>query len=97
MALTYAQSAALTTDLDFRGRVKVACLKYAGSIIDEQPNVTAHNTRYKWAQNTFANPDMVAAQVQPPTVMDSAVQGSGAAITDAGLQGAVETVVNKMI
>jgi hypothetical protein len=40
---------------------------------------------------------MMAAQIQPPTVMDPAVQQDGAAITDAGLQAAVEGTVNKFV
>lgn len=95
--MTYEESAALMQDIAFRGRVKVACLKYADSIMIEASNVPAHNARYKWAQNAFMQPDLVAMQVQPPTVMDPGVQSAGAAVTDAALQGAVETVVNKMI
>jgi|SRR5215471_14672590 len=97
MALTYEELAALMVDQAFRGRVKVSCLKFADSIILEQPNVTAHNTRYKWAQNTFANPDATAGQVQPPTCMDAAVKEAGAAITDDALQASVETTVAKML
>jgi hypothetical protein len=95
--MTYTESSALMQDIEFRGRVKVACLKFADSIMIEASNVPAHNSRYKWAQQTFQQPDLVAMQVQPPTVMDGAVQLAGAAITDAALQGAVETVVGKMI
>jgi hypothetical protein len=84
-------------DMAFRGRVKVACLKFADSILIEASSVPAHNSRYKWAQNAFMQPDLVAMQVQPPTVMDPAVQTAGAAVTDAALQGAVEAVVGKMI
>jgi hypothetical protein len=84
-------------DLEFRGRVKVACLKYADSIMIEATSTPAHNSRLRWAQQAFMQPDLVAQQVQPPTVMDPAVQSAGAAVTDAALQGAVEAVVNKTI
>ena len=97
MALTYEESAALMLDMEFRGRIKVACLKYADSIIGEATNIPAHNSRYKWAQSTMQSPDMAAASVQPPTVMDAQVQTDGAAITDSALQGSVEAVVNKML
>jgi hypothetical protein len=97
MALTYDQSAALMTDMAFRGRIKVSCLKYADSIMLEASTVPAHNTRQRWATNCFQNPDMVAQQVQPPTVMDPAVQADGSAILDSALQGAVEGVVNKLL
>ena len=95
--MTYDESAALMTDAAFRGRVKVSALKYADSIFVEASTVPAHNTRERWAQQCFQNPDMVATQLQPPVVMDAAVQAAGSAITDAALQASVETVVNKMM
>lgn len=97
MALTYEESNQLMNDSTFRGRIKVASLKFAGSIFLEPTSTPAHNTRERWAMNTMQNSDMVALQLQPPTVMDPAVQESGAAITDLALQGAVEGVVNKLL
>ena len=95
--MTYTESAALMTDMDFRGRVKVACLKYADSIMNEATGVSGHNTRVRWAQQTMQQPDQVAGQVQPPTVMDGQVQTDGKNVTDTALQGSVEAVVNKML
>jgi len=95
--MTYSESAALTTDPDFRGRVKIACLKFADSIMIEASSVPAHNARMRWSVTTMQSPDMVAMQIQPPTVMDPAVQQDGAAVTDAALQAAVEGVVNKLL
>ena len=95
--MTYEESNALMSDFVFRGRVKVAALKYAGSIMIEADNTPAHNTRLRWANNTYMNPDPVAGQLQPPTVMDPAVQTAGAEIADDALQAAVEGVVNKMM
>lgn len=95
--MTYTESAALMSDVTFRGRVQVAVLKYADSIMIEASSVPAHNTRERWALNAMQNPGMVAAQVQPPTVMDPAVQQDGSAVTDAALQAAVEGVVNKLL
>lgn len=95
--MTYEESAALTVDQQFRGRVKVACLKYADSIMNEANTVPAHNTRLRWATQAFQSPDVTATQIQPPVVMDAAVQADGAEITDAALQGSVEAVVNKML
>jgi hypothetical protein len=97
MPITYDESAALMQDLAFRGRVKVSCLKFADYILNEAPTVPAHNARVRWANTTFQVPEQSAIQVQPPTVMDPAVQTAGAAITDAALQTAVENVVNKML
>jgi hypothetical protein len=95
--MTYTESAALMTDADFRGRVKVSCLKFAQSIMDELGSIPAHNTQMRWATQCFQQPDIVAGQTQPPTVMDPGVQSAGAAIDDAGLQGAVEATINKMM
>jgi hypothetical protein len=95
--MTYEQSAALMVDQTFRGRVQVAALKFADSIMIELGTVPAHNTRERWALNTMQNPQMVAGQIQPAVVMDPAVQTDGSAVTDVMLQGAVEAVVNKLM
>jgi hypothetical protein len=95
--MTYEESAALMVDMEFRGRVKVSAIKYADSIMIEATNVPAHNTRLRWAQATFQNPELAAQQIQPPVVMDGQVQADGAAISDSALQISVETVVNKML
>jgi len=97
MALSYDASAALMGDAAFRGRVKVACLKFATYITGEVATVPAHSTRIKWAQSTMVNPDAAAATVVPSVVMDTQVQTDGAAITDAALQTSVEATVNKML
>lgn len=104
MSLTYDESSTLMNNMAFRGRVKVACLKFAGSIFDEADTVPAHNTRLRWAQQVQQQPDMVAGQVAPPTVMDAAVQAAAIApgngdstIDDNGLQGSVEVTVNKAL
>jgi hypothetical protein len=95
--MTYEEAAALSTDMAFRGRVKVACLKFADSIMIEAITVPAHNTRVRWATNTMQQPDMVAGQIQQPVIIDPAVQQDGSAITDAALQGSVEATINKML
>jgi hypothetical protein len=97
MALSYDQSSDLMTDMKFRGRVKVACLEYATYIADEDPKVPAHNSRFRWAQQCFQQPEIVAQQIQNPVVMDPAVQAAGASITDDALQKAVEGVINRGI
>ena len=95
--LSYEQSAALMNNSIFRGRVKVACLKFANSILDEATSVTGHTSRVKWATATFGYPDQAAQQAQPPTVMDAAVQDAGSDITDDALQASVEVTVLKML
>lgn len=95
--MTYADSSKLMNDFDFRGRIKVALLHYANYILDEAPTVDAHNTRFKWAVQATQQPDITAQQLQPPVVMDSAVQSAGSSIDDATLQSSVETVINKLL
>jgi hypothetical protein len=95
--ISYADSAVLMQDVEFRGRIKVAILRYADYIMAESPAAAAHFTRVRWAQNAVQNPEGAAQQVQPSVVMDTAVQQDGAAIADAQLQVAVETTVNKFL
>jgi hypothetical protein len=95
--MTYDESAALMQDTAFRGRVKVSCLKYADAIMIEAATVIGHNTRMRWASQTFQAPDMAANNLQHAVCIDPAVEAAGAAITDTALQGAVEAVVNKMM
>jgi len=97
MALTYEQSADLMKDQTFRGRVGVACINFARYITDEDPATPAHSTRIRWAQTTLMSPEATVNQVTPTVVMDGAVQADGAAISDANLQTAVETSVNKLL
>ena len=103
MALDYAQTAALMQDVVFRDRTKVACLHYATYISGEDKSVPAHNTRMRWAQNTFASPEQSAVQVMPVLVMDDKVQTAGvdadghSLITDPDLQSAVEASINSML
>lgn len=97
MALTYEQSALLMTDLTFRGRCKVAVLKYADSILSSGRPMPGSNAMLKWAQGTFQAPDQAAMTVQGPVVMDPNVQSYGSDINDDNLQAAVETTVGKML
>ena len=97
MALTYKDSADLMNDFQFRGRIKVAALKFADYVQNEAPGTQGHAARYRWAQQTYLNPEMATMQIHPPVVMDAAVQQDGANITDAALQTAVEGVIAKFI
>ena len=95
--MTYQESSDLMNDFQFRGRIKVAALILADRYLIEAPNTPAHNSRYKWGQNTFLNPEAVSAQLHPAVVMDPQVQTDGANIADDPLKAAVEAVVNKII
>lgn len=95
--MTYEETFELSKDTVFRGRVAVACTKFASYITDEAPSVPAHPTRYKWAQQTLVVPDVAAGVVIPTVVWDPSVQAAGAAVTDPALQSAVEVAVAKLI
>ena len=91
------------TNPTFRGRIKVAALKFSSYIFDEATSTPAHSSRVRWATTTATQPDQSAAQLQPMVTMDGAVQTAGvdekgnSLIDDPGLQTAVESVVNKII
>jgi hypothetical protein len=51
--MTYDESQKLMTDTAFRGRVKVACLRFADAIMNEASTEPEHNTRMKWAQQAM--------------------------------------------
>lgn len=96
--MTYEESAALINDTTFRGRIKVAGLKFSTTILNENPaSVNGHAGRYRWAQQMAQNPDSESARLQPLVVLDPAVQQNGAQIADAALQGAVEAVANQFM
>lgn len=91
--LNYTQSFTLMNDPDFIGRVQVACLAYAQTILLEPANAPAHNTLLRWATTVFAGPNVVAMQVTPAVTLNPNVQQAGSAITDDDLQAAVQAVV----
>jgi hypothetical protein len=103
MALTYDESSKLMMSAAFLGRVKTSVLKFADYVLNEQPNVAGHYARIRWAQGAYANPDAAARTVQPPVVMDPAIQAAAltpegdSTATDQQVQSAVEGVVNKIL
>ena len=94
--MTYEESAALMTDIPFRGRIKVASIKFVTYVFNEASSAQGHAARYRWGQTFITNPDFVSSQIQPMVVMDVQVQADGAEISDANLQTAVEAVINKV-
>jgi hypothetical protein len=97
MTLTYQESAELMRDSMFIDRVMVGCLHYAEYIANEDDATPAHNSRIRWARDVMENPTNVAAKMTPTVVMDPVVQEQGGTISDADLQLAVETAVNKLL
>ncbi len=97
MALTYDESAALMNDPAFRGKVKVAMLRYCDTILIESDSVMGHTSRVRWAQQAMMQPEMWVSQLQPNVVMDPAIQEAGTASTDAQIQAATEAVINKTV
>lgn len=84
-------------DPAFRGKVKVAMLRYTDTILIEPDSTMGHTSRVRWAQQAMQQPEIWVSQLQPSVVMDPAIQESGAAATDAQLQAATEAVINKTV
>lgn len=87
--LTLDESAQLMNDQTFRGRVKAACISFAGSVLAAPGSVSL----FTWAKNCYQNPDGTAAQVVPPAVMNINVQQAGGSIDDNSLLATVQYVV----
>ena len=94
MALSFAESASLMVDPQFRGRIKVACLAYASRILAGQG---ATPPLPSWSIQAYNSPDQIAQNVQPATVMEPGVQSIGGTIDDGGLAFSVENAVQKMV
>jgi len=102
MALSYDQTSALMKDLQFQGKIKVAAVKYSDAIgiIDNQ-SVASRVNLVKWSFRCAQQPDMVANELQPYVVWDPKIQAADidenghSLVSDADLQTAVETTVNK--
>jgi len=94
VALTYEEGNALSQDMTFRGRIKMAGIAYAQSL-SIQPNLSGAQTR--WIQSTMMQPDAMAATLHPNVVLDPNVQASGSAVTDTELQASVQAVANRMM
>jgi len=94
MALTLDESAQLINNTQFRGRVKVAALKYA-SYLALQPNPNL--SRSRWIQQTIQQPDQTAQTITPAVVMNVNVQNLGANIDDDNLMAAVQVVSDQQM
>lgn len=95
MAMTYEESAALMQDPAFRGRVKAACVSYAGTLLATPP--PNNPALFAWAAGTYDNPELATQRVVPPAVMNVNVQTEGPDITDPALLATVEYVVGGLL
>ena len=90
--MDYEESAQLMTDIAFRGRIKVACMRYAQELLSHED---VNLGLLRWAQSVYASPDGAAGQIQPAVVMHDAVQEAGRDISDDNLQYAVNRTVSR--
>ena len=106
MALDYKQSAQLRTNFVFQGRIASAALQFADATLSKTAaDLTDPITRKEvgYAPVIFMNPNGEAAKLQPIVVQDPAVQAQDldevgdSTITDAYLQGAVESSIRKIL
>ena len=86
---TYAEQYTLSREATFLGRVQIACVRAANTVI------SANNAQYiVLARRVLREPDLVAALVAQAAMSDANVNHSaptGASLTDAQLQSAVTT------
>jgi len=88
-------------DFTFRGRIKVASVKYSDAVGIQTTPVSQRAALVKWSFRCAQQPDQVAAELQPFVVEDAAIQDAGvdaegkSLATDTALQAAVEATVNK--
>ena len=92
--LSLDQSAQLTRDFTFQGRVKSAAIIYA-QYLTLQPSNSA--SRMRWIQQTMSQPDQMAQQLVSPVVYNPNVQQAGSVIDDASLQAAVQVVADTLM
>lgn len=100
MALTDTESATLMNNGAFQGRVKVCALRYAQALMAGTPT----GAEYRWATQMMQNPQIFAAQLANPTVLDPGIQQAGIDATtgdstadDPTVYGAVQAVANKLM
>lgn len=84
---TYAEQFTLSQDAGFKGRVQIACVRAANTVL-------ANNTAQfvELARRVLKSPDVYAALAAQAIMSDATVANSaptGAALTDAQLQSAV--------
>jgi hypothetical protein len=93
------ESSQLMTNLDFRGKIKVAIQKLVYKLQNETPPPMPGRAVQNWARDASmgTGADQAAMQLQPGVVMHPAVQEHGAAIDDGNLQFAVEKTVERLI
>lgn len=83
--LSLEQSSQLMNNPAFRGRVKIAAMKFALLILQGAGQSQA---RLKWAQNTIGNPELSGANAMGVVTVQSQVQTAGSEITDEQLDAA---------
>lgn len=101
---TYQQLYALSAHGDLHDRCTIAIEKYGQFIADESADTAFHHSRFNWAMGAQSNPRGVAAPLLVRIAFDPIFSNQDpwtdpatglAAVTDAQLQSAVETAVNR--
>ena len=94
---TYADINTLSKDAAFLGKLEVAVVKYMDFILNEATSTTNHTKRWNWAVNVAqSSPGGVATRIAPIVAFDATIQANLGASTDAQIQAAVETWINRV-
>ena|SRR3990167_6079335 len=101
---TYQELSQLAAFSGLIDRSSIAILKYGQFIADESADTAFHRSRFNWAMSAITNPRGVADPLLTRIAFDPIFSDQDpwtdaatglAAVTDAQLQAAVETAVNR--
>ncbi|MCX6628626.1 MAG: hypothetical protein NTW28_13465 [Candidatus Solibacter sp.] len=91
---TYTEIGTLYRGNAFLLKVEVAVLKYLEYILSEEN----HTKRWNWAvQAAQSGPSTLAARIAPNVAWDTVIQAHLGASTDAEVQAAVESWINRLL
>ena len=78
-----------------QGRCLIAVQKYAVYIYNEADNAANHANRLNWANDALNGPEAMAARCLPFVMGNEEFLAADVGLSDATLQGMVETVINQ--
>jgi hypothetical protein len=91
---TYIQIADLKDNVDFKRRVGVAIIRYAGYMLGNVADQDFREYKVQWARRALVATDEQVYRIMGFVLTDPNVQTDLGLIDDAALQGAVEFAIN---
>lgn len=99
----YVDLAAIRNSSDFVDRCTISVANYAKYIMGEATTVSNHVRRWNWAAVAIFNPGGVVSQLGNAIVLDTVFvslangTSTSASLTDAQIDGAVQTAINNYV